>query len=316
MINFFLFSNSTVTFNYRYLFLPIIFLFLGANNILYNFVNSEKKFQKLAKSSVIFSAINNSFSLIFSFVPSIGLFFGELIGRFYSTFYLSKILKKDKLFLIPYNLSIQKYTSLIKKYKKFPFFSLPADFLDFYTKQTPIYILTFLNLTDSIGYYALTNKILSKPIMIIGRAVSVTFRIRAAQDYNSDGNCRPILYRTLLILVSISIVPFIFLYFFSIEIFVTLFGPEWIIAGRYTKIMIPLFFMQFITSPITYIFHIAGKQKIDFYLHIFSAGILSVCFFYGFYQGQSVEKALYFYTFANCFNYFLYLFLSIKFSKV
>jgi O-antigen/teichoic acid export membrane protein len=299
----------------RYMFLPLVVFLIAVSNIFYNYVNSEKKFKELALSSIIYSLVKNGVALAFYFASSVGLVIGELVGRVSFLFYLKKTFSDDGLIVKPTRFSYEKNKDLIKKYKKFPIYTIPSESLDVYTKQVPVYLMSFLNLISSVGFYALTDKVLNKPISIVGRAVSVTFRVRAAEDFIKYKDCRPILLKTLFLLIVLSILPFTILYLYAIEIFSWVFGDEWAKAGLYARILIPVFFMQFVTSPLTYIFHIAGKQEVDFYLHILMAIGLTISFFYGFYIEGSIEQALSFYAYANGFVYFLYLLFSIKFSK-
>jgi O-antigen/teichoic acid export membrane protein len=299
----------------RYLFLPLVVLLTGISNIFYNYLNSEKKFKELALSSIVYSMVNNSVALVFFFVSSAGLIIGEIIGRVSLMFYLNKSISDRGLSMKYMCLSFKENIDLIKKYRKFPLYTIPSEFLDVYAKQIPVYLMSFLNLTSSLGLYALTDKVLNKPISIVGRAVAVSFRVRASEDFTSYKNCRPILLKTLALLIALSFLPFTILYLYSVEIFTWFFGEEWSVAGVYAKILIPVFFMQFITSPLTYIFHIAGKQKVDLYLHIFMAFSLTLCFLYGYYSNGGIEGALLYYAYTNGVVYFLYLLFSIKFSK-
>ena len=55
---------------------------------------------------------------------------------------------------------------------------------------------------------------------------------------------------------------FFTLYFVVEDIFVIVFGENWSIAGTYAKILIPLFFVRFIVSPLTLMNQIYLKNKL------------------------------------------------------
>lgn len=306
--------DGELAIDWRYSLLPLAVLLLGLANILFNFVNAEKEFKRLAVSAIFYSTINNAAALILFTVSSVGLVVGELIGRIASLVYL-----KRNVFNIPRKLfdhsAIQQNIPLLRKYRKFPIYTIPSEMMDVYTKQVPVYVLGFFNMMGPLGLYALTDKVLNKPLSIVGRAVSVTFRVKAASDYAERGNCRPILLKTLLMLITLSIFPFSTIYIYAEGIFAVVFGEEWRTAGTFAQILIPLFFIQFVTSPLTYVFHIAGKQEVDMYLHIFMAISLSACFIYGFNDDKNVENALQLYVLINCLIYLIYLTFSIVFAK-
>jgi len=309
------FFDLTFFLDKRYLLVPLVVLLLGMSNILYNLMNCEKKFKDLALSSIVYSFVNNGVALALSFVSSIGLIAGEMVGRISVILYLKRSFSDKEILTKPRCFAFRFNKDLIKKYKKIPLYTIPSESMDVYTKQVPVYLMSFLDLMTPLGFYALTDKVLNKPVSIIGRAVSVTFRIRAAEDFVSYHSCRPILLKTFCLLIVLSVLPFTFLYIYAVEIFSWVFGEEWVTAGSYARILIPVFFMQFITSPLTYVFHIAGKQEVDFFLHILMAIGLTSCFLYGYYISGGVEQALRFYAYTNGFIYFLYLLFAIKFSK-
>ena len=54
-----------------------------------------------------------------------------------------------------------------------------------------------------------------------------------------------------------------FLYYFSIELFVFVFGDNWTIAGEYAQILAPMLFLRFVSSPLSFMFYIGEKQKLN-----------------------------------------------------
>jgi O-antigen/teichoic acid export membrane protein len=61
----------------------------------------------------------------------------------------------------------------------------------------------------------------------------------------------------------IAVPTFVVLYFIVEDLFAFVFGEEWRVAGQYAKIMLPLFFIRFVTAPISTTNSAFEKQKIS-----------------------------------------------------
>ena len=74
--------------------------------------------------------------------------------------------------------------------------------------------------------------------------------------------------KTLRKLFFLALIPSIILFLYSVEIFVLIFGEQWRISGEYAQILVPMLFLQFISSPLSSMLYIAEKQNINLVLQI------------------------------------------------
>jgi teichuronic acid exporter len=153
------------------------------------------------------------------------------------------------------------------------------------------------------------------PIQLISGSITEVFRQRASADYNSRGNCFNIFNKTFKFLVLTSIIPFSLLFLFGPTIFRFFFGDNWEMAGRISQVMAPLFFFRFVVSPLTYVFFVAHKQKIDLFLHTCMLLGSAVVFFINIILETDVLILLLSYTIFYVFIYCVYFFMSLKYSK-
>ncbi len=82
-------------------------------------------------------------------------------------------------------------------------------------------------------------------------------------DFQKYGNCRDAYLYTFKALVLLGIGPSLLLFLFSPALFAWIFGENWRAAGELAQILAPLYFLNFIASPLSYVFFVAGKQKLD-----------------------------------------------------
>ncbi len=304
---------------YLFLLVPFGILLNSGANIIATLATWHKQFKILSINRVAAAIVSAITSIIFGllFKNVAGLFIGYFIGQIISTvvFYL-QLQKRTTI------LPIKNYVSIgtkqvAKKHINFPKFVLPSDFINNFSNQIPIFLIsTYAALPQvAIGFYNTTNRMLGLPITLISASISDVFRQRAAADYNSTGTCRPIFLKTFKLLFLSGIVPFAILIFFGADIFAFAFGEKWRGAGEYSQILGLLFFVRYVVSPLTYVFYIANKQKLDFYLHLLFVVIGFVSLYFGFKVYNDVHISLWIFSISYCCLYLVYLYFSYKYSK-
>jgi O-antigen/teichoic acid export membrane protein len=223
-----------------------------------------KKFKRLAYAKVFQSSTNAVLSLSFGFVGLAGgaLIVGNIVGQFVSTVQLAiKVLTLNRHSLYKFNKG--DILKLGRRYSDFLKFDIFAGFFSVATPQSIVVLIGIFFSSTLVGIYALTNRVLVSPIYLIAKSVGDVFRQRATEDYNKNGNCRSIYLKTFISLSLLSFPPFLILFLFGEDLFGFIFGNRWIQAGRIAEILAPMFFLKFISSPLSYVFYIAEKQNIN-----------------------------------------------------
>ena len=204
--------------------------------------------------------------------------------------------------------------SQMKRYKAFPFFSIPSDMINVITNQIPVFLINKFFGGFILGNYSLVDKILSVPITMIGRSVLDVFKQRASYDYNLNGNCKKIFIKTFKTLLLLSIIPTLLLFFLAPPLFHIIFGEKWLIAGDFARIMSVLFFFRFIVSPLSYLLYIAEKQIYDMIWQICLFVTTLLSFGIGVHY-NNIKIALLCFSISYSIMYIFYLALSYKCAK-
>ena len=221
--------------------------------------NNRKKNYKLISKSRIIQSVSISFVQIFiSLVTKLNfsLILGDILGKLLS---IILIIKRTGL------LEIKKvnYIKLLKKYNKFPLIMVPASLINVLSHQMPIIVLPLIFSSAVAGLYFLAIKVIMVPTYFLGTAILEVFKNKAQDDLRRIGSCRAIFIKTGLVLFSIGVVPALLLFFFGPTLFSFVFGPEWREAGEYAKILAPLALVQFVCSPLSYVFILREKLFLD-----------------------------------------------------
>lgn len=313
-----IFVNSLVTLlgnekvRFWLYFLPLNIFILSVASILYYWNNRLKSYDVLSKGQVIQSVSKAGVNISLGFILKLGsgLIVGTLIS---SVIYLSYLFRKAFQSLEFSSFDNKKAFFLLKKYKKFPLFMVPSGLLENTASQLPVILMggSFGSLV--VGYYSLSQRMISIPTMLVGAAIGNVFRQEASHHFSRHGECRLLFIMTLKKLILLSCIPFIIFYFFSPYLFAIIFGEEWRVSGEFAQILTPMFFLQFVVSPLSNMFMIAEKQQYDLYMQIYLLLFSGLAFALG-YHFKSVEIFLLSYCIFYCFKYLCELFLSYRFS--
>ncbi|MET0857969.1 MAG: oligosaccharide flippase family protein [Telluria sp.] len=142
-------------------------------------------------------------------------------------------------------------------------FSLPSSLLNALVGQLPLFMIGIKHGVLAAGLFALTQRTLSAPISLLAASILEVFKRQAAHDFQTVGNCREVYRYTFKALALLALVPSVILFLFSPQLFSWVFGEAWRPAGELARILAPLCYLNFIASPLSYVFFVAGKQKIE-----------------------------------------------------
>jgi O-antigen/teichoic acid export membrane protein len=141
--------------------------------------------------------------------------------------------------------------------------SLPSNLLNVLVGQLPLFMIGARYGALAAGLFALTQRVLSAPVALLASSVLEVFKRQSVLDFQTHGNCRDAYRYTFKALALLGIGPSLVLLLFSPQLFAWIFGEQWRAAGDMAQILAPLYFLNFIASPLSYVFFVTGKQKMD-----------------------------------------------------
>ncbi len=249
-------------------FIPIAVFFTGLFNLLNYFNNRRKNYKDIANATIIKSIILAITQLSIGFVKSgaTGLISGQILSQMFANMRLLKNIIKDKILLS--KITKVKIIALAKRYKNFPKFSMLAILANTLSVHlTNILISSFYSIS-TLGFYSLVQRILGMPSALIGRSIGQVFFQEATKEKQQTGKSINTFNSTVKKLVIIGLPSFGILFFIVEDLFAFIFGEEWRIAGIYAQIVIPLFFIRFISSTVSGILIVFERQKNELYINI------------------------------------------------
>lgn len=249
---------------------PVSIFFSGQGQIFSIWANRKKKYKVLTFNAIFTALLVPVVSIsigIFNNGP-FGLFMGLIVSHTLPSIVLLVFLTRKEDLGLSY-LKLGEIKGFIRQYKKFPIYSLPSQFVSSFTNQLPIYFLSSYAGPAAVGLYGLAVRMIGLPVQFIGRAINTVFRQRATEDFNREGNFRDIFNKTLKTLIFFSIPMVLVIIIFGKQLFSYVFGEEWAESGVIAQILIVMFALKLIISPLSYAYYIRQKLKEDALIHIY-----------------------------------------------
>jgi len=249
-------------------FIPLGVFFIGLFNILVSFSNRKKEYKDITQATVIKSIILAMIQLSMGFLKAgaSGLISGYIFSQFFANTKLLKNIINDKILLSAINR--KKIYLLAKRYKKFPQYSTLATLLNATSHNINNIMIPILFSYHTMGFYALAQRVMGLPATVIGTAVGKVFFQASADEKHTKGNSREIFIATLQKLTLLGLVMFSVLFVIIIDVVDFVFGEDWTQVGEIIQILIPFFFIKFISSALSTTLIVYEKQKTELFINI------------------------------------------------
>ncbi len=266
-------------------FVPITVFLLGLWNVLNYYNNRRKNYKDLRNAHIIRSIVLASTHLIIGFLKSgvTGLISGEILSKLSANSRLLKNILKDKLLIS--KITKRKMINMAKRYKNFPMISLPSSFTnELYANLFSVLLSSLYNVT-LLGHYYMAQRVLGLPSALLGVSIGQVFFQSAVKEKEKTGQARVIFKSTVKKLFLIALPFFVTLFFIVEDLFAFVFGENWRVAGIYSQILIPIFFIRLLSTPVSMINTVFERQIYGLYISIIllvsNIGIILGSYYFG-----------------------------------
>ena len=296
--------------------LPVTMFAIGSYQTFNYWNNRKEKYKRLALSRVTRSVNTSGASLVLGYTSfkSAGLILGDTIGQSAAALFLFfRTWKEHSSFFS--HISKQGIIEQAKRFIRFPKFNVVSGLFEKMSGQFPVLMLSSFFGQAVTGWFSFSQRIISAPGAIIAKAVGDVFRQKANVEFIQNGNCKKMFINTFRQLSLLGLIPFALFFAFAPLLFKFLFGEKWVIAGEYSQIMTVMFYLQFVVSPLSNMFLIAGKQSLDLIMQLFLLLFVLLSFVSGSVIFNDPKICILLFTFVYSLKYLVELYLSYNFSK-
>lgn len=270
------------------------------------YATSHNAFGKAARAKVMGAATiaGAQLVLLFAGVGAAALVAGQLMGLLVGLVGATWLLAPPKPALVLWPGPVQR--DYLRKHRSFWRFALPSNLLNVVVGQLPLFLIGARHGVLAAGLFALTQRVLGAPIALLASSVLEVFKRQSVHDYQTLGNCRDAYVATLRALLLLGLGPSLLLFLFSPQLFAWVFGEPWRAAGELARILAPLYFLNFVASPLSYVFFVAGKQRLELLWQIALAAMTATAFL----MPASLEQSVLGYAIGYSLLYLVYLYMS------
>ena len=298
--------------------LPLTVMISSGYMSLYTWCIRKEYYQQLAKNKVIlgFSTMLIQISIGLMKLEAIGFVLANLLGYIFAIILLYKLFHIDIKLLRP-GFNLKSIRAQLKKYKELPLYSVPASLLNTFSSQLPEFMINKLFGAHQLGQYSLANRMVNMPLSFLASSIQDIFRQKASIEFNLTGNCRATYGTFLALMILISVFLLVPTVLIVPEFFPLIFGKQWDQSGYLIRVMVFLLAVRFISSPLSYIWIIRGKQKMDFLWQIglFLISAAAFVFSHFLFQDESLLRTLLLYSTMAGLWYAFCIYISFKYSK-
>lgn len=242
--------------------IPLVVWFMAIFSVLNYFFSRRKKYREIALSNIYKSILSAGAQLVlgaFKFGAS-GLLVGQVVGVVFGSFRMLGSYCREP--------GLKRYLragDLFKqaaKYKDFPMYSIWAALANALSISSVGVLISVYYSVAALGMYALVQRILGGPIVLVSSSFGQVFYQRASVELRETGGVYVSFIGTLKKLVLVSFVPFLVLFFFVEDLVSVVFGPDWLAAGKYAQILVPVFAVRFVVSPLSLVNQVLQNNRI------------------------------------------------------
>lgn len=275
------------------------------------YATSHNAFGKAARAKVATAAVivASQLALLHAGLGGIGLVLGHLAGTAagYAT---ARRLLAPPAAPIGWRLDVEQRAHLLR-HQKFWRYSLPSNLLNGAVSQLPLFLIGMRHGAVAAGLYALTQRVLAAPVSLVASSVLEVFKRESVREFEEHGNCSRAYRHTFKALALLGAGPAVALLLFAPQLFAWVFGERWRAAGELARLMAPLFLLNFIASPLSYVFFVAGRQKADLWWQVTLFAMTAAAFL----APGSVAGNVLWYTLGYSCLYLVYLHMSWQCSR-
>nr|WP_277606388.1 oligosaccharide flippase family protein [Acinetobacter sp. NIPH 2699] len=238
--------------------LPLAVFFVGLYQICNAWCVRQKEYKAIASTKLIQSIVTLLIQLSTFKWAALGLVLGQAFGQGAGSLKLSlQAIRNTKEFR---KVQFVQIKAVAKRYKSFPIYSTWTGL--FNTASLQLAPLVFLSLFGATiaGLYALTLKLVSLPVSLIGQAMGSVFLSEAPKAHR-EGRLNTLVLQFNKKLLQMGCLPTAVLIVFGPELFAFVLGEQWYKAGEYAQWLAPWIFLQFQWSPLSNLTVVLELQK-------------------------------------------------------
>ncbi len=246
----------------------------------------------------------------------VGLLVGDMVGRGIGS---SRMLRSSW-YAVVQEVNPLRSTALLyvlKRFRKFPMYSLPSSLVDALALNLPIPLVAQLYGPQEAGYFTLVQRVLAVPLVLIGSSFADSFHARISRYAREmPRQAVPFFLRVASILLALGVGLGVLIVFFGQTLFGTVFGEEWAITGLLAAAMMPSVVAALVVSPLSRVVFVFQGQELKLVQDVLTLLAVFGVFFVGYSYDFSLLHTIGLLSFVQALVYIAYFVLLLRIVTV
>ncbi len=243
-------------------FIPLSLLIHGAFQASLFYSNRTKKFNRMARSTLLQQSLISSTKVLAGFARTSfnGLITGQIIGQFLTTIFIfshtSRQIGKEKV-----RSTLKDIITQAKIYSQYPKYNMLLSVTNNLSGSLPIFLFTWGFSAEVAGLYAFGYTFVFRPVSLFSQSTQQVLSQKMIERYHQGHYIYPTLKKMVGRFFLAGIIPLVLFMIWAPELFSFVFSETYETSGRYLQILSPWLFMVFLASPLTFLHELFLRQK-------------------------------------------------------
>lgn len=255
------FNTTEISYGISLITLWLYIVVYNISNICYAYANRKKLYKVMFWNPIIAAVVNVIIGILLGILDLgfLGYTAAHILSFGVNIVHLivhANPYKKDK---------EKEYTifELIKKYKHFPIYQMPANLVTGVKTQLEAQMIAKVFSSTALGMYSMAMRILSLPLTLLATPINRVYYQEANQRYNNGQDIGEFSFKILKTNIKVAIIPIAVLIIFGEWVFAIFLGEKWREAGAFAAILGIYQLIMFCSSCLSGGFIIIRKNKIN-----------------------------------------------------
>ena len=229
-----------------------------------------KRFQVIGKTRFQQTFASTAAQLGFglSGVGVLGLILGQLLSQTVGFFSLLRGLPQKIRGALKRGINRRRLLWALKRYKRFPIYDAPAALMNSASAQAPAILFAAWFSIELAGYYALSMRLLSAPVGLVGSALSQVLLPKLIES-RRVGSAGTVMLSSFRLLAGVSFIPFSVVVALAPTVFPELLGASWSGVGKVASWTALWVALQFVYTPLSVFLVCAEAQRLNMAIQVF-----------------------------------------------
>lgn len=242
----------------------------------------------------------------------LGLIAGHVIGAGAGLMAMVRAFHQD-VRRVSRHVTLSRSIILLKHYRGFPSYRLPAQLLQIFSSQSPLLLTAAIYDAGTTGQLGLALMTLALPMNLLGYTTSKAYYAEiAALGRKRPDDIRAVTHSVIKRLFALSIAPALVLLASGEALFALAFGEQWELAGELAATLAIYLLFQFIHAPASHLLSLFERQRLLLMLNIQRTAISLCCFMAAYLLELPITSVVLLYALTLSAHYLFSLLMSLR----